>query len=166
MAGVRRFYLLLGRLLHWPLSRLDRLGWLPGRHRVWLILIARTHPGRVLLVQNWLGDGGYQPVGGGRKAAESCRSAAVRELSEEVNLTLQPRQLQPVGSYSVRRNHQITVYSYYCQRQPELDFNRREIAAGGWFEAAQIRQLPLTRDCRQLLGLILDLLEPAAAGQL
>jgi 8-oxo-dGTP pyrophosphatase MutT (NUDIX family) len=58
----------------------------------------------LLVVRGWINDGKWQLPGGGMKSKESSIDATIREVKEEVNLSLNPKQMKLIGSEQIIDN--------------------------------------------------------------
>lgn len=89
-------------------------------------------------------------VGGGIEPGEEPRDALVREVSEELGCT--PAELEVLGAYggpdliSAYPNGDQVAYitiAYLCVLPREqLELDREELSEVGWFEPAEIEDLP------------------------
>jgi 8-oxo-dGTP pyrophosphatase MutT (NUDIX family) len=91
------------------------------------------HEGRWLMIRNTYGQKYWTLPGGGVKRRESPADAAVREVSEEVGITL--RDVEPIGEYfSTRHYSKDTVYCFRARvATPDHTIDAREIAEAAWF---------------------------------
>ena len=64
----------------------------------------------ILLQRTSVGSQQWNLPGGGIKSGESAVAAAIREVAEEVGITLLPAQLREVGSYMKRRYGELIRY--------------------------------------------------------
>src|SRR5690242_13154441 len=91
---MKRIWTIVGRLLYfcsWPLLYVYLRF---GGERTRVIV---EHQDKVLLVQNWLGNGQWMLPGGGVFRHERPTYSAVRELREETGLIVKPRDLKLIG---------------------------------------------------------------------
>ena len=142
-------YYWLGRLVYW-LMLPYRVTWLTTTNRVGVVLLDSA--GRILLIQNWLGDGAWRLPGGGIKRGESPPVAAVRELAEEIGVELTPAGLSYLGSS--RRGTWSGQWSAFRGRlaRPTISLNRHELVAGEWFDLVDLADLPLDGSVKLALG--------------
>lgn len=123
------------------LQEIDKLALIHIRERK--VLAARSH-GR---------DRWYLP-GGKREAGESDEQALVREIQEELGVTLDPDELLFAGVFRAQADNKpegvlvkMTCYESEAVADPQAS---AEIAELGWIGCAQRTQ------CSAVVGLILD----------
>jgi 8-oxo-dGTP pyrophosphatase MutT (NUDIX family) len=113
------------RVAHWGL----RLLWFIRRPETTGALVAVWHHGRVLLVKN-----SYRPQltlpGGYIRPREDRRTAAARELREEVGISVQPRRL--VHAYHAthlfeHRKDTLDIYELEVDDEPRVQVDNREV---------------------------------------
>lgn len=91
----------------------------------------------VLLVQGTLGWGEWELPGGGAKRGESLRSAAVRELREEVGIEIDEMSLVELGSSRTRHRlapMRLRTFQAYYTHPGEPAVASYEIAAVQWWD--------------------------------
>ncbi len=126
---------------------------LPGLHLV-LQNSRRTRvvlrsQGQVLLVQPFLGRGGWDLPGGGIKRNEDDAVAACRELKEELGLHIAPNQLVSLGEAEVRSpffRYTAVYFMYDCKDKPQLQLQQAELLDSAWMDpiAVTVRVSPET----------------------
>ena len=90
MRLIRRVWQYLGILCFW-------VGWpiiflyLMRSERTKLLVVA---DGKILVAKNWLGSGKWNLPGGGIRTGETPDQAVVREVKEELHLTLNAKQIE------------------------------------------------------------------------
>lgn len=149
---MRRVFSVAGWLVYW-------LGW-PFWHKV----LAHTdrarvliiHDGQLLLERSFIGSGAWNLPGGGLHAGEQPVEAAVRELREEIKLTLSPSDLTPIGD-KVVKNHGISYHAHYffCELN-EATLSQPmniEIAELRWVAIADIAKVRTFASVNQALDL-------------
>ena len=113
------------RVAHWGL----RLLWFIRRPETTGALVAVWHHGRVLLVKN-----SYRPQltlpGGYIRPREDRRTAAARELREEVGIQVQPKRL--VHAYHgthlfEHRQDTLDIYELEMDAAPNVQVDNREV---------------------------------------
>lgn len=113
------------RLAHWGL----RLLWFIRRPETTGALVAVWYQGRILLVKN-----SYRPQltlpGGYIRPREDRRTAAARELREEVNISVQPKRL--VHAYHgthvfEHRQDTLDIYELEVDAEPNVQVDDREV---------------------------------------
>ena len=110
--------------------------------------------GRLLLQQRLRHKhhGGMWEFPGGKvESREKPRVALVREIAEELALTLDPQQLEP-SFFAEEGTDPAVVLNLYTSRQPVGEPNGREGQEWGWFDPAEAEGLPLAPMDRKLLS--------------
>jgi 8-oxo-dGTP pyrophosphatase MutT (NUDIX family) len=115
----------LYRVAHWGL----RLLWFIRRPETTGALVAVWHRGRVLLVKNSYRAQLTLP-GGYIRPREDRRTAAARELREEVGINVQPKRL--VHAYHgthvfEHRQDTLDIYEFEMESEPNIDVDHREV---------------------------------------
>jgi len=113
------------RLAHWGL----RLLWFIRRPETTGALVAVWHRGRVLLVKNSYRAQLTLP-GGYIRPREDRRTAAARELREEVGINVQPKRL--VHAYHgthvfEHRQDTLDIYELDMETEPKVQVDNREV---------------------------------------
>jgi len=131
------------RVAHWGL----RLLWFIRRPETTGALVAVWHQGRVLLVKN-----SYRPQltlpGGYIRPREDRRTAASRELREEVGISVQPKRL--VHAYHgthlfEHRKDTLDIYELEVDDAPKIQVDDREVVQAEFHtpdEALTMRIVP------------------------
>ena len=154
MRGVRRPRRRLA--IHFPaVTTIWRLGYraVYAAARVWWFVrrphtrgavVAVWQGGRVLLVKSSYRAAIGLP-GGFVKAGESSRTAAVRELAEEVHVTIAPEALVTAWHGTLAFEHRqddVTIWEVTLNARPAVQVDGREVVWHGWESPAEA----LTRD--------------------
>ena len=116
-------------------------------------LVAVWHDQRLLLVRN-----SYVPYyslpGGYVKADETGRDAAVRELSEEIGLRVDPDML----SLALSENHEweqkherIEIFELESQEAPRVEVDHREVVDAAFFSPESALKLDLFPPIRTVI---------------
>lgn len=141
---MNKLFGLLGRpayWLSWPLLYV----YLRKSTRTRVLLIADN---KALLVQNWLGSTWALP-GGGLHSGEDSRVGAVREVREETGITLQPEQLQYLGSERIKHHgftYQIERFVAELPQAFSPQPQQFEISQAKWFPLNEIANNRLAID--------------------
>lgn len=108
-----------------------RLWWFIRRPAHDGAMVAVWHEGRVLILRQSYRRALVFP-GGGIGRGETPRSAAARELAEEVGLAVAPDALSPASEMTLRpdwRRDHVTIFELDLAWRPALAPDRREIVA-------------------------------------
>ncbi|MGH7240812.1 MAG: NUDIX hydrolase [Candidatus Saccharimonadales bacterium] len=146
----------LGFMLLWPGLFLYFLG--SKRARVVL-----RHDDEILLIRDssrYFSDQTLWTLpGGGIHAGEEATDAAVRELHEELGVSIEPDILRFLsrersGGYRLR----YTAYFYDAQvtQKPKLVVPSKEVCDAQWFSIEAASQLPLKREAYRVLQLLAE----------
>jgi 8-oxo-dGTP pyrophosphatase MutT (NUDIX family) len=115
---------------------------------------------RLLLIRNSYRSGETVPCGA-VKRSEHPAEAAVRELAEEVGITVAEGDLrfarEVVVDFEGKRDH-AHFFELHRPRDPALRIDRREVEWAGFVHRSQLRDRPLLPHVRGYL----DSLEPAS----
>lgn len=113
-----------GARIYWHLFR-------PQNHGA---LVALWHDGHVLLVKNSYVNY-YSLPGGNVRATESAVDAAVRELKEEIALTVDGSQLRIVLDHNHEwqgRPDHVVIFELDVDQRPQVSVDHREVVAAEW----------------------------------
>lgn len=117
------------RVGYWGAYRLLRSWWFFRRPTHLGAQVAVWHDGKLLMVQHSYQRGWFMP-GGGVHRGEDLRTAAQRELREEVGLSVRLSDLRPLTistahvAYCEDTTH---IFELYLDEAPDLHIDRREI---------------------------------------
>lgn len=137
-----------GRTLYW----LARFLWWPLRLTTRRARLALVVNGEVLLVRNWFGNGRWTLPGGGLHRGESVEAALVRELGEELGISLDRRSIRIIDTIQVTEDHlrySIVLARAGLPEKPELK-RSIELTDAHWFRLDRLPQerSPITNDLR------------------
>jgi len=118
------------------------------------ILIRRTervyvvikHDGQVLLAKNWLGRQDWQLPGGGKRAYETPYQTAVREVKEEIGISLRREDIKPVKDGRWRTDgmdFKYSIVSVRLESKPEISLRSWEVIDSLWTPTKKIGELNL-----------------------
>ena len=102
--------------------------------RVYLVII---NDSKVLLLQNWYGDGGWSLPGGGVRKNETDQAALIREVEEELSLVLTKQDISLLDYQSPANRYN---YRYYVAKSKfdHYKIDGREIVASKWADPSQL----------------------------
>lgn len=132
---------------------------------IWMV-IKRTRRTRViirsndevLLARNWLSAGLWGLPGGGLRAGEDPLTGAVREVHEEMRLSLDPKQLHFLGkTEAVGSGLSAQIFTYYAEL-PESSAvipKKLEIVGARWFPIeGQLHNAAIEPEAKRAMRLI------------
>lgn len=138
------------RVAHWAL----RLVWLIRRPETTGALVAVWHDGCVLLVKNSYRAQMTLP-GGYIRPREDRRTAAARELLEEVGINVQPKRL--VHAYHgthlfEHRMDTLDIYELEVDTPPTVRVDSREVVEAGFHRPEKALELPIVPHLQEYLA--------------
>lgn len=116
-------------------------------------LVAVWCEGRLLLVKNGYRRG-YGLPGGNRRPGEKARSAAVREIREEVGLRLHSNQLRYCGTVVSHRDYlrdHCAYFEVHLGQTPQITIDGREVVAAVFAGPGEWHHYPLAHQVRTYL---------------
>jgi ADP-ribose pyrophosphatase YjhB (NUDIX family) len=133
--------------------RLMRVYWKVRRPTTHGALVAVWQGGEVLLVKN-----SYVPYytapGGYVRSNESGRDAALRELREEVGVSVTPEKLKPAldetHDWEGKRDH-VEIFNLDLDERPTVAVDHREVVAASWMRPETAIGLELFPPLRQVI---------------
>lgn len=131
-----------------------RAWWFVRRPEVQGAYVAVWHDGRLLLIQNSYRPGETVPCGAiGR--GESPRTAAARELAEEVGIGVGEDELRFAGEVVVdcefKRDH-AHFFELHLDAAPRVTLDNREVIAAAFVAQEHLDERPLVPHVRSYLG--------------
>ena len=124
---------------------LARAWWFIRRPHTFGSVVAIWHDGQLLLLRSSYRHH-YMLPGGFLKSRETAIDAALRELFEELHVSLPPNALKLGwrGSTTFEHRHDTTtIWEVMLDAPPLIYVDGREIVWAGWRTAAEARALPL-----------------------
>jgi 8-oxo-dGTP pyrophosphatase MutT (NUDIX family) len=121
--------------LTWPLLYF----YLRNSHRTRVLLVCGDE---ALLVRNWVSTGRWTLTGGGVHAGEASQAAAVREVKEEIGVTLSQDQLVSLGGYHNKLQgfrFSADLYGVRLTHKPKLRLQTKEIVEAQWFPLTKLK---------------------------
>ena len=113
-----------------------RLFWFIFRPLTRGVNVALWHDGELLVVRNSYRPG-YSLPGGYIRFRESARAAAVREVREELRLTVAEHELDAWGQIEVRQEYKrdrVMVFELHCAKPPVIRVDKREVVAARFIQ--------------------------------
>ncbi len=119
-------------------ARVRRLYWFVFRPHTSGVKCVVQHEGRWLMIRNSYGSGVWTLPGGAMHRGEQPAVAAIREVGEEVGITL--GSVEPIGSYLNNREYKKdTVYCFVANvLHPDHKIDMREVIESAWFDPAAL----------------------------
>lgn len=112
--------------------------------------ILLVHDKEILVIKGWMSDGKWSLPGGGTHKDETILQGAVRELHEEVGITVQEKDLKPLGETFVYRayGHQYPFYCFIVQidKSVPLKLQWYEISHAEWVDYRSLNSRNAGRD--------------------
>lgn len=131
----------LGRVIWWLLWPAFWV-YLSHSQRTRLLLVDKS--GKVLVVKGWLASSDkWSLPGGGLHKSENPTDGLLREVREEVGLTLQPNQLRHLVSARIKNEgFSFDVHAYFAAvtDQPPLQLQRFEIIDAQWISSRDLSE--------------------------
>lgn len=112
------------------------------------------YEGKVLVVQNWLGRQKWQFPGGGIKSGEDPKSAGVREVREELDISLDSSKLKLLKEGFWKTDNlgfHYYVFRTHCQNKPKPANHSLEIINASWFSPEQLIELNIPFEVLELI---------------
>ncbi|MBA2279170.1 NUDIX hydrolase [Candidatus Saccharibacteria bacterium] len=146
-----KWFELSGRVLFWltwPIWFFYlRLGGV--RSRVLVVL-----GNEILLLKGWINPGRLMLPGGGAKAGELIKDAAIRELAEETGITASKYELVSIPGRTRSEFGLCYKAAYFyleLSSKPELKIGYPEIIHAGWYDAGTSSDIRLDKDAQYAL---------------
>jgi len=115
--------------------------------------IIQRADGKILLVTHTYGKGTWNIPGGGIEKGETSEQAAIREVGEEVGITLE--RVEKIGSFistrEYKKDHVDVFMAHTDSKIGGIDHN--EIKSAQWFDRNHLPQ-PLSEIVQQSLALL------------
>jgi len=116
-------------------------------------LVTIWHRGEVLLVRNSYVNY-YSLPGGYLRRGETSKSAALRELKEEVGISAEPDDLElaldETHEWEGKHDH-VEIYSLEVATKPNLAVDHREVLDADWFTPERALELNLFPPLRRVI---------------
>jgi ADP-ribose pyrophosphatase YjhB (NUDIX family) len=121
-----------------------RLFWFVFRPLTRGVNVALWHADELLVVRNAYRPG-YTLPGGYIRFQEKAREAAVRELREELQLTIAGADLIAWGQIEIRQDYRrdrVTIFEMHCAARPVVRLDNREVVAACFLKPAAVVPSP------------------------
>jgi ADP-ribose pyrophosphatase YjhB (NUDIX family) len=94
----------------------------------------------VIVVRGWLSNGKWSLPGGGLKRKEDHKVGVLRELLEEVGVSLPKEKLNYIGRAKQKKGLRFTYFRYVSQTtdKPKLKRQKGEIIATKWAKLEEL----------------------------
>lgn len=123
----------LGLVTYWLLLPLIYVYAIATKPRARVLLVHDSH---ALVVKNWLGAGSWALPGGGIEANETPAEAAIREVQEELGLTIEPSALRQLGEHISKEKGGLKskyhLFGVELAERPTLTIKTDEIVGYKW----------------------------------
>ncbi len=120
-----------------------RLFWFSFRPLTRGVNVALWHAGELLVIRNSYRPG-YSLPGGYIRWRESARETAVREMREELQLTIAGPELHAWGQMEIRhefRRDRVTIFEVDCTARPVIRIDNREVVAARFLRPTALAEL-------------------------
>lgn len=100
--------------------------------------VAVIHDGQVLFIRPRLGNGTWDLPGGGVHKGEKLTSSACREIKEELDIDIDPRDLKKIHFKTIHNflfSFQAVYFAVVVDEKPPLKMQKLEIAGLKWMDA-------------------------------
>lgn len=134
--------------------RAFRVWWFVRRPHVHGAFVAVWHDGRLLLIRNSYRHGETLPCGRIERG-ETPRTAACRELREEVGIVAPEDALEPASDFVSLfefRHDRASVFEYHPAERPTIELDRREVVWGEFVDESALGERPLVPHVVQYLA--------------
>ncbi|MGI9432047.1 MAG: NUDIX domain-containing protein [Myxococcota bacterium] len=129
--------------------------WHVFRPRTEGVCVLVWHEGRLLVLRHSYKSGVGIPAGAPRRG-EAPIATALRELREEVGITLPAESLRLLGEchsrHEAKRDH-LVAFETRLERAPAIEIDRREIVAAWWAAPGELDDAELWPPLHELLDL-------------
>ncbi|MEB3751580.1 NUDIX domain-containing protein [Geobacillus sp. FSL W8-0032] len=117
-------------------------------HRKNIVVVLKgliLHKGTVLIVQrapdDEVGGGTWELVGGGMRFGEELEAALIREIEEEVGLTVTVKKVLYAATFQTHPTRQVVILTYLCTSEQHEVILSKEHIHYCWATKDEARQL-------------------------
>lgn len=114
--------------------------------RAYIVLV---HEDSILVTKNWLGTHKtWRLPGGGLHRGEQPLDGALREVIEEVGVTLQPSDAQALHSEPFRAKGRFWFWLFvvHVKEKPNITINTKELIAAEWIPIEELQKLIVSNE--------------------
>lgn len=135
MQGISRLFSRLLYYLSWPAAVI----YIYGSKRTRLLLMSGD---QVLVIKGWINDGRWGLPGGGLHKHEDPMTGLLREVKEEIGLSLNPSQVKSLGAMPFREKGFNFEAHYFCAKvnKPMSTKPHSEIKQTAWINRSELNE--------------------------
>lgn len=129
-------------------EKINKFGFMLMKPFIVLLLLGTTRAraliicdDEILLVRDWLGSQRWNLPGGGVRKNEKPITGLIRELEEELNLGVQPKQLIQImktEQNEFRVKFLAIIFQIKLKKKPKLTIKKNELIEAGWHSVTKL----------------------------
>lgn len=149
MDGISGLFRKLVYYLVWPAGVIG----VNGSVRTRLLLVSGT---KVLVLRDWISNGKWGLTGGGLKKNEDPLQGLIREIKEEIDITLKESEIISLGDkpYDHGVFHFHIHYFYATVAEPKEVNTHHEVKEARWIETDELNADNASEDVLQAIELV------------